>query len=314
MMDPTVDVVIVGGGPAGLSAALMLGRARKKVLLCDAGPRRNAAAEHMHGFVTREGTPPAEFRALGREQLRPYDVTVREVGVHHIEPHGASGFEVTRVDGVRVRCRRVLLATGMVDEVPDLPGIREVWGRGAFPCPYCHGWELRDRQWGMLVTRPEHLEFALFLTGWSPRLVAFTNGALAVPTALRARLERGGVTVEPRRIRRLVTDPQQLLQAVELADGGRLPLEALVVRPPQRQIALVERLQLALDGQGYVQVDTHEETSLPGVHAAGDLASPVQSAVLSAAAGARAAFSINHALNLEAADLPAASHLLHGAR
>lgn len=296
-----VDVVIVGGGPAGLSAALALGRGCKRVLLCDAGPPRNAAAEHMHGFLTRDGIAPSELRALGREQLRPYDVEVRDVGVHAFTVREAGGLEVALVDGGRVACRRVLLATGLVDEVPDLPGIRALWGRSVFQCPYCHGHALRGRRWGILATRPEHLEFGLFLTGWSPDVVAFTGGGLVPSAELRERLEQGGVRLEPRGVRRLVPGAAGGLEAVELAEGRAVACEALVVRPPQRQVALVERLGLVRDADGFLVVDAQGETSLPGVHAAGDLCAPMQGAILSAAAGTRAAWAMNHALNLEAA-------------
>jgi hypothetical protein len=144
MTAASYDVVVVGGGPAGLSAALALGRAVKRVLLCDAGPRRNAAAEHMHGFVSREAIPPLEFRRIAREQLRPYDVTVTEVGVQDLVPQ-AGGFMVTLADGTPVTCRRALLAAGMIDEIPPIPGMDELWGHSVFLCPYCHGWEVRDR-------------------------------------------------------------------------------------------------------------------------------------------------------------------------
>lgn len=293
----TKDVVVIGGGPAGLAAALNLGRGCKKVLLCDAGPRRNAAAEEMHGFVTRDGTPPGEFRRIGREQLAPYDVEIRDAGVHGIECRG-DGFEITLTDGSSVTCRRVLLATGMVDEIPDLPGIAELWGRSIFQCPYCHGWEVRGRTWGILANTVALLEFAIFVTGWASQVVAFTNGPLDLPPELRARLNDADVVVEPRRIRRLASTADQRLRAVELADGTAVPCDAMVMRPPQRQPPLVGRLGLALDDAGYVRVSEREETSVLGIYAAGDLTTPVQGAMVAAAAGVRAAWAINHELNV----------------
>src|SRR5262245_55977893 len=144
------DVVIVGGGPSGLSAALALGRARKRVLLCDSGPRRNAAAGHIHNFVTRDGTPPDEFRQIGRQQLAGYpSVEVRDARVESIS--GTRGaFRVDLTSGV-AEARRVLLCVGMVDEMLPLDGFRELWGRAIFQCPYCHGWEVQDRRWGYLA-------------------------------------------------------------------------------------------------------------------------------------------------------------------
>jgi thioredoxin reductase len=298
MSDLAVDVVVVGGGPAGLSAALALGRAVKKVLLCDAGARRNAAAEHMHGFVTRDGIPPAEFRRIAREQLRPYGVVCQDAGVRRVEAT-AGGFAVTLTDGARVTCRRVLLATGMVDEIPDVPGVRELWGHSVFVCPYCHGWEVRGRRWGVLATDPKQLESAIFVTGWTTDVVVFTNGAVAIPPETRARLDRAGVVVEERRIERVVAGPDRRLTSVELMDGAFVPCDAMVVRPPQRQIELVRELDLELDAQGFVRVDDEAATSVPGIHAAGDLVSPMQAAVFAAAAGTRAAYLLNHRMNME---------------
>src|SRR5688500_16380449 len=143
------DVLIVGGGPAGLSAALSLGRARKRVLVCDAGPRRNAAAEHIHGFVTRDGTPPDEFRRIARAQLEPYGVEIRDTGVKSISGK-RDAFDVQLQSGP-VKARRILLATGMIDEFPDIDGFRELWGKSIFICPYCHAWEVQDRRFAFIA-------------------------------------------------------------------------------------------------------------------------------------------------------------------
>jgi thioredoxin reductase len=292
------DVVIVGGGPAGLSAALVLGRARKRVLLCDDGPPRNAAAARVHGFVTRDGIPPQEFRRVGREQLCPYDgVEVRDARVSSIERQGP-GFCVTLAGGARVGCRRVLLAVGIVDELPETPGFRELWGRSIFQCPYCHGWEVRDGAFGVLATGPMFLEYALFLTGWSRDVIGFTNGAYALAAEDRARLAGAGVGLEERPVRALLSSGDRL-EAVALADGAVVPRAVLFARSPQRQTALVAGLDVALDEQGFVRVNEHKETSLPGVYAAGDLTTMQQGALIAAAAGAQAAYMMNHALTLE---------------
>src|SRR5215207_1845980 len=162
------DVVIVGGGPAGLSAALALGRARKRVLLCDSGPRRNAAAEQVHNFVTRDGTPPNEFRKIGRQQLATYpNVEVRDALVASIT--GTRGAFRVDLTTETVDARRVLLCTGVVDELPPVEGFRELWGHAIFQCPYCHGWEVQDSRWGYLARAGDlgHvLPFSLMLRGW----------------------------------------------------------------------------------------------------------------------------------------------------
>jgi thioredoxin reductase len=297
------DVVIVGGGPAGLSAALALGRARRRVLLCDAGERRNARATHIHNFVTRDGTPPTDFRAVGRDQLTTYrNVELKQERVDAIA--GSRGaFEVS-IAGRTVAARRVLLCTGMIDELPDVDGFAALWGHGIFQCPYCHGWEVQDRRWGYWPrhTEPGHvLPFALQALAWTRDLTVFTAGALELPADTRARLEDAGVRIVTSPIARLVGRGSQL-EAVELAGGDAVPCDALFAHPPQRHVDLVAGLGLALDDQGYVRVDPGtRETSLAGVYAAGDLITRMQAAIHGAAAGTHAASMINVDLALDLA-------------
>ncbi len=294
------DVVIVGGGPAGLSAALILGRARKRVLLCDAGPPRNAAAEHVNGFVTRDGIPPREFRRVGREQLVPYaSVDVRDARVERIG--GERGAFEVEVGGDVVRARRVILCVGMVDVLPELPGLRELWGHAVVQCPYCHGWEVRDRVFGCLTTTPMLLEWALMLRGWTEQVVAFTDGKCAVPDDVRAKLTGAGVRIEERPLRRLIAagGAPTGMTGVEVDGGAVVPCEVLFMRTQQLQPPLVTHLGLALDEGGYVKVDDMMRTSRPGIIAAGDVTTMFQGALMAAAAGARAAYALNHELTVE---------------
>ncbi|WP_224245405.1 NAD(P)/FAD-dependent oxidoreductase [Hyalangium gracile] len=291
------DVVIVGGGPAGLAAALMFGRARKRALLCDAGSPRNAAAEHIHSFVTRDGTPPAEFRRIAREQLRPYaSVEVRDTRVDTIEKQGER-FAV-RLGSETVSARRVLLCSGLVDELPPLPGLRDLWGKSVFVCPYCHGWEVRDRAFGYLVPAAQWLEWALFLKSWTKDVIAFTDGAFPVPAEAREKFERAGVRIEERRVIGLRSNGEGLA-AVQLEGGSEVARDVLFIRSPQRQTALVASLGLELDEQGFVRVDAHYQTSVSGIHAAGDLTTLLQGALAAANAGTTAAAMMNHALTME---------------
>jgi thioredoxin reductase len=297
------DVVIVGGGPGGLSAALALGRARKRVLLCDSGPRRNAAAEQVHNFVTRDGTPPEEFRRIGREQLLAYsNVEMRNLGIESISGERGA-FQLGSSPAV-IQARRVLLGTGLVDEMLPIEGFRELWGRAVFQCPYCHGWEIKDRRWGYLAgaNNAHHfLPFALMLRGWTRDVVVFTNGSFDVPEEARDRLNAGGVRLETGPVARLVRS-EHGLESVELVSGVRVPCEALFAHPPQRQVELIGALGVALDDDGYVRVDPMtRETSVPGVYAAGDLTTRMQAAVLAAASGMQAAAVINAELTAELA-------------
>jgi thioredoxin reductase len=295
------DVAVVGGGPAGLAAALTLGRARKRVLLCDGGPRRNAAAERIHNFVTRDGTPPDAFRRAGREQLAIYpNVEVRDARVESVT--GSKGAFRAVVDGKSVDARRLLLCTGMSDEPLPIEGFADLLGHAIFQCPYCHGWEVKDRPWGYLA-RAEHashvLPFSLLLRGWTRDVVVFTSGELELPPETRFQLEAGGVRLETARVARLVARDQRL-EAVELADGRRVRCEALFARPPQRQTDLVRTLGLALDDAGFVRVDAAtRETSMPGVYASGDLTTSAQAAIAAAAAGAQTAGALNRELTAE---------------
>lgn len=294
------DALIVGAGPAGLSAALALGRARKRVLLCDAGPRRNAAAEHVHGFVTRDGVTPADFRSTGRQQLERYrTVEVRDAAVEEIG--GERGAFEVRLTARHEQARRVLLCTGMIDELPGLHGFRALWGRSIFQCPYCHGWEAQDRRFAYLADKVEMLDFALLLRGWSGDVVALTDGRLDVPTAVRERLQSAAVPIDERRITRLASKDGQL-EHVEFVEGAPLRRDVLFAHPPQRQVDVVRSLALAVDSEGLVKVDEmSRETSTPGIYAAGDLTTRNQGAVLAAASGFLAAARLNHALTADLA-------------
>lgn len=296
-----VDVVIVGGGPAGLSAALTLGRARVNVLLCDAGPRRNATAEQIHNFVTRDGTPPMEFRRMAREQLKAYpSVEARDVEAQSIA--GEKGAFRVVVGDDPVEARRVLLCTGMLDELPAIEGLRGLWGHAVFQCPYCHGWEAKDRPWGYLVRANQGahvLPFGLRLRSWSDDVTVYTNGELELPEEQRQRLGAAEVRIETLPIARLVASARGL-EALELEGGTLVRCEALFVHPPQRQVKLVESLGLSLDDEGYVQVEPMKrETSVSGIFAAGDLTTRMQSAIVAAAAGTHAAAALHVDLVLE---------------
>lgn len=296
MNDEVWDVLIVGGGPAGLQAALTLGRARKRVLLCDGGPRRNAPTDHMNNFVSRDGMAPLEFRGAARTQLAKYP------GVSFLDE------PVEAITGTRgdfragsVRSRRVLLATGMVDLPPKLDGLAPLWGHSVFQCPYCHGWEARERRWGYYApdaTAPHVGLFVMQLRGWSPEVTLFTD---RLNDDVRAKLVAARVHIEAADVRRLVGSGSQL-EAVELSDGRRVPCQALLMHPPQKQVELVRALGVALDDDGFVKVDPMlRETSIPGIYAAGDLTTRGQAAVLAAAAGMQTAAAINAELTAELA-------------
>jgi len=289
-----VDVLIAGGGPAGLQAAVTLGRARKRVLVVDGGPRRNARAGHLNNFVSRDGIAPADFRREARAQIAKYpNVSFRDEPVDAVT--GARG----DFRAGAIRARRVLLATGMIDELPALEGLEPLWGHSVFQCPYCHGWEARQGRWGYYApdaTAPHVGPFVMMLLGWSPEVTVFTD---RIGDDVRRNLVAAKVRIESAGVKRLVSAAGQL-EAVELGDGKRVACDALLMHPPQKQVALVGALGVALDDEGFVKTDPMtRETSIAGIYAAGDLTTRGQAAVLAAAAGMQAAAAINAELTAE---------------
>jgi thioredoxin reductase len=283
------DVVIVGGGAAGLSAALVLGRARRRVAVVDAGSPRNAPAAHMQGFLSRDGLPPSELLAIGRREVEHYGVEIVAGTVRAITP----GFAVELDDGRRLTARRVLVATGVHDEVPDIPGVRERWGRDLLHCPYCHGWEVRDEPLGVLGTHPDAAVHAQLVRQWSDDVVFFAHTHEVTPTE-QAQFDARGIRVEHGRVVRLVVEDDRLT-GVELADGRVVPRRAVFVRPRivPHPDGLLPGLGCELDAAGFAVVDPTGRTSVPGVWAAGNAADPRAQVITAAGQGSAAAIAIN---------------------
>lgn len=289
------DVAIIGGGPAGLSSALALGRMSRNVLLCDSGPRRNARAIEIHNFVTRDGTPPAEFRRIGRAELEAYpNVSVRDVQLDRIS--GTKGNFSLTSGNESFNARRILLCSGMVDETLPIAGFKELWGHSIFQCPYCHGWEVKDRTWGYLV-RAENLghflPFVVQLRGVAGDVCVFLEAEFELPQEAVVTLKGAGVRIFESPVARLVAQGEEL-EAVCLESGERIPCEILYAHPPQKQVSLVASLGLELDENGFVRIDPMtRETSRPGIYAAGDLTSRMQGAIIAAASAMQASAVLN---------------------
>ena len=231
-LDDALDSVVVGGGPAGLSAALTLGRARRRVLVASHGPTRNAPAEAAHGVFTRDGTPPAELVRIGREQLAPYAVTVRDEAVTGVTPDG--NVFALEVGDDRVLARTVVLATGLRDVLPDVPGMAELWGTGVFHCPFCHGWEVGGRPLALYGRGAAALHLSALLPLWSRDLVLFTDGPAELDGDARAQVERHGVRIREERVERLDGQGGRL-EAVVLRGGERVPRAGLFLSPAQEK-------------------------------------------------------------------------------
>ncbi|MET8684710.1 NAD(P)/FAD-dependent oxidoreductase [Streptomyces sp. NPDC004732] len=290
------DVVVVGGGTAGLSAALVLGRSRRRVLVVDAGEPRNAPAAHMQGYLSRDGMPPAEFLAEGRRELERYGVEVVRDRVSAVTPDGAGEFGVTLADGGEVHARRIVMATGLVDELPAVPGLAERWGHDVLHCPYCHGWEVRDEPFGVLASEPFNSHQALLVTQWSKDVTLFLHTVRDLPDAEWERLAAAGVQVVEGEVAGLSVEDDRLA-GVRLADGRIFPRSVLFVAAK-----MVPRDGL-LTGLGaefrdtpvgaYPKVDETGRTSVPGVWAVGNAASPMEQVINAASMGYRAGSMIN---------------------
>lgn len=289
-----LDVIIAGGGIAGLSAALILGRCRRNVLLCDTGKPRNAPSAALHGFLSRDGIHPLELRRIGYEQLENYpSVTCHMSEVVDAE-ETANGYEVRLEDGDRLQTRYLLLATGIVDALPPVPGIEAFYGRSVFHCPYCDGWENRDKALAVYGGGSAGCDFALELLGWSSDVVLCTDGGGSLDGKQQEKLQRNGVRVVTRRIARLAgTDGE--LDKIEFDDGTAIPRQALFFSPDQGQASpLAEKLGCSIAG-GVVKTAKFQQVH-PRLFVAGDAARSVQLAIVAAAEGAEAAFAINNAL------------------
>jgi thioredoxin reductase len=289
MESESYDVVVVGGGAAGLSAALVLGRARRRVAVIDAGTPRNAAAAHMHGFLSRDGMPPGDLLAAARAEVRSYGVELLEDRVVQI----SKGFTLRLALGGTLKARRLLLATGAVDELPDIPGARERWGRDFLHCPYCHGWEVRDQPIGVLGTNPGSLDHAHLLRQWSNDVIFFAH-TYPITANDRAALHARGIRVIDGVVARLSVVNDRL-SAVQLTDGRNIPRAAVFIRPAPRadKDGLIEALGCEVDEGGFASVDSTGQTSVPGVWIAGNASNPRAQVITAAGEGSAAAIALN---------------------
>ncbi|MFC9595382.1 NAD(P)/FAD-dependent oxidoreductase [Streptomyces sp. NPDC056944] len=302
------DAVVVGGGAAGLSAALILGRSRLRTLVVDAGEPRNAPAAHMHGVLSRDGTSPADYLAAGRRELAAYGVDVRDGRVTGAARDG-DGFAVVLADGTSLSARRLVVTTGLVDELPEIDGVAERWGRDVVHCPYCHGWEVRDLPFGVIAHPAMPAHQALTVSRWSRDVTLFLHTAGELSARDASLLDAAGVRVVTGEVAGLVVEEDRLT-GVRLADGRIVP-RAVVFVAAQRLAArdgvlreLGAELRETPFGE-FVAVDGTGRTSVPGVWAAGNVTGPQEQVVNAVSRGYRAGVAISSELLL--ADLEQAA-------
>ena len=291
------DVIIVGAGPAGLSAALVLGRACRQVLVFDTGRPRNYASRSLHGFLSRDGVDPFELRHLGLKDLLRYDtVRVEHAEVTHATREADGTFSVQLLDGREFVARRLLLATGVVDNLPDVPGFEEMYGRSVFHCPYCDGWEVRGQPLAVYGCNKRGYGLAVELLGWSHDIVLCSDGACELDHADLDTLQRNGIPVREERIARLEGHDGQL-ERIVFDNGEALPRRAMFFTTGQTQASrLANSLGCEFNAKGTVRTGPYEMTDVPGLYVAGDASRHVQWVIVAAAEGAEAAYAISQDL------------------
>ncbi|PWC49633.1 NAD(P)/FAD-dependent oxidoreductase [Azospirillum sp. TSA6c] len=291
----TYDAIIVGGSYAGIAAALQLARARRMVLVMDEGLRRNRFASHSHGFLGQDGRPPGDIAAEARAQLMRYPTVTWMTGRAEKAARTSKGFEITDSEGIVYRARRLLIAVGVVDELPAIPGLAERWGRSVFHCPYCHGYELMQGRIGVVAVSGHSMHHALMLPDWGPTTLLL-NGTFEPDADQSAHLARRRVAVETALISGIDSDPPE----VTLADGRRVPFAGLFVLPRSR-VASPLAAQLGCESEDgplgtHISVDAMQETSIPGVFACGDAARAAGSVALAVGAGTIAGTALHRSL------------------
>lgn len=286
------DVAVVGGSAAGLSAALVLARAGRDVVVIDSRSPRNAPAAHMHGFLSRDGMDPAELLCVGRKEVEGYGGEIVAGEVTELVPDGQHGFWALLATGRRVWARKVLIATGLTDELPDVPGLADRWARDVLHCPYCHGHEVRNRRLGVLGGTPDAVRYAQIVRQWTHDLVYFTPPD-TLTTPQRCELVARAIGIAEGAIEQLVVDDDQLV-GVQMGDGCVIPRDALFVPPRFRpNNRLLVGLGCTVDDDGWVAADSAGRTSVPGVWAAGNIVDPRAQVITAAGAGSAAAIAIN---------------------
>ncbi|MBZ4189459.1 NAD(P)/FAD-dependent oxidoreductase [Niabella beijingensis] len=294
------DVIIIGGSYAGLSAAMALGRSLKKVLILDSGTPCNATTPHSHNFLTQDGKPPAEIATRARQQVEQYPTVLFQTDPATAADSSGSRFRITTASGRHYEGRKLIFAAGIRDLLPAIKGVADCWGRSVIHCPYCHGYEYRDHKTGILANGAAALHLAALVRNLTGDLILLTNGTPEFTEEELQRLQQHGIPVRQTEIAELEHAEGQLQQVV-FKDGSKIPLQALYARVPfEQQTPLAAALGCAFTEQGYIMVDATQKTTVPGIFACGDTASPMRSVANAVAGGNLAGAMANNDLSQEA--------------
>lgn len=295
------DVIVIGGGPAGLSCALVLGRCRRSVLICDSGRYRNERSTALHCYLGHDGLAPMELLDLARKQLTPY-TSVTRIQARVIElGHDEGGFSVRLDDGIVHRARGLLAATGVIDEVPRISGIEELWGRSVHVCPYCDGWEHRDAAIAVYGRGDKGAGLALLMRQWSPDILLCTDGPSALSTEQTAKLAAHGIAVQEEKLLRL-EGRDGALESIHFPSQTVRRTAMFFNTDQHPRSPLLDQIGCAYADNGSVTCDENGHTTVPGVYVAGDASRDVQLVSIAAAEGARAGLALNkHLMRLDGA-------------
>lgn len=290
------DVAIVGGSYAGLSAAMTLGRARRKVIIIDSGKPCNRQTPHSHNLITHDGKTPAEISALAREQVLAYPTVQMRAGLVAQVTGSDGAFTVTTDDGQTLEAKKLIFTTGIADIMPDIPGFAESWGISVIHCPYCHGYEYSDASTGVLMNGEMTLEYLKMIRNWTADLTLYTNGPATFDDAARAKMRAFGAEIIEQPIASLDHE-SGYLKAVHLTDGTVRHITALYHRPAFVQhCPIPEQLGCELNAQGFIKVDEAQKTTVAGIYAAGDNSGAFRGLTGAMAAGTTAGARLNHEL------------------
>jgi len=287
------DVIIVGAGPAGCSAAMVLSRSRRKVLLIDEGRQRNLKSHGIHNYLTRDGILPADFLGKTYEELAAYNIHISKARAIHARKLANKGFEIKDNKGGCYLCKRLLLATGVTDNIPDIPGMQELWGSSVFHCPFCDGWECHDNTIGLYARRYNGYGMAFALKHLSEKVVLFTDGAKYLRTWQREQLQARHIDVVSDKVARLHI-AENKLQHVELANGKLIEIHSMFVHHGHKvNNDLSTQLGCRLTKKGAAITNRTQQTSVDGVYVAGDASFDMHFVTVAAAEGLKAAVAIH---------------------
>ena len=293
------DVIIAGGGPAGLNAAIVLARSRRKVIVFDNGNQRNIRSHGMHNYLTRDGIKPVDFLQLARDEARRYRISIKDVEVKSATRNKDGHFEVTDIKGGVYSAKKILLATGLSDNLPAVEGLEELYGKYVFHCPYCDGWEVRDKRIAVYARSKNGVDLAISLKTWSNLVTLYTDGRKYLKPSELALLEQYEIPVLTARIKRLQIAKDKLRSVVLRDDSSHLCDALFFVNGYTQQCGLAERLGCTINSKRVVITNRAQETNIPGVFVAGDASRDMHFVVVAAAEGAKAGVSINKELQHE---------------